>query len=235
MKPKILLIIPAFNEEKSLEKTLAPVLQSKYDYIVINDGSTDRTCKILEKNHYNHINLIASLGIGGAVQTGYKYAKDNNYDIAIQFDADGQHDLNSVDQLIIPILSSKANFVIGSRFVNKSASNFKSSALRRVGIRLISNFIYLLSRKRIYDTTSGFRAADKSAISYFADNYPREYPEPVSSFELIKLRYKIAEVPVTMHKRSSGKSSIHSYKSAYYVLNVMLSILIVQLRRNHHA
>ena len=229
---KIILIIPAYNEEKSIKNTISLISNTNYDYIIINDGSSDQTEQILIDNHYNHINLCFNLGIGGAVQTGYQYALEKGYDIAVQFDADGQHDIASIKDLIQPIIEDKADFVIGSRFIQKNSTPFKSSFLRRVGIRLISNVIFLFSKVRIYDTTSGFRAAGKKAITYFAENYPKEYPEPVSDYELIKLGFKVAEVPAKMHERTAGKSSIHSWKSAYYVINVLLSIFVIKLRRN---
>ena len=229
MAKKVLLIIPAHNEEASIQKTVESI--KNYDYIIINDGSTDQTEQILIDNHYNFISLCFNLGIGGAVQTGYKYALENGYDVAVQFDADGQHDANSIKDLVQPIINGEADFTIGSRFIRKNSENFKSSFLRRVGIRLISNFIFLFSRTRIYDTTSGFRAANKEVITHFAENYPKEYPEPVSNYELIKLGYKIKEIPVKMHEREAGKSSIHSWKSAYYVINVLLSIFVIKKRR----
>lgn len=228
---KIILIIPAFNEEKSIKDTIELVTKTGYDYIVINDGSTDKTEQILSENNYNFVSLCFNLGIGGAVQTGYRYALENNYDIAIQFDADGQHDIESIKDLIQPILDNQADFTIGSRFIKKNSSNFKSSFLRRIGIHLISNVIFLFSKNRIYDTTSGFRAANKKVIKYFTENYPKEYPEPISDYELIKFGYKVTEVPVKMHERTAGKSSIHSWKSAYYVINVLLSIFVIKLRR----
>ena len=228
-QPKIILIIPAHNEEESIEKTVNSI--QSYDYIIINDGSTDSTKQILEKNHYSYLDLRFNLGIGGAVQTGYKYALKHDYDIAIQFDADGQHDANSIKDLIKPIIDGEADFTIGSRFIKKNSTNFKSSFLRRVGIRLISNVIFIFSKKRIYDTTSGFRAANKEIIKYFAKYYPKEYPEPISDFELIKLGFRVKEVAVEMHERKAGKSSIHSWKNAYYVFNVLLSILILKVRR----
>ena len=231
--PKILLIIPAFNEQDSICDTINIVTKTPYDYIIVNDGSIDNTANLLDQKHFNHIDLVFNLGIGGAVQTGYKYAYDNNYDIAIQFDADGQHDIESVKDLIQPIIDQKADFVIGSRFINKKGNNFKSSFLRRAGIRLISFIIYLFTRKRIYDTTSGFRASNRKVISLFAEQYPREYPEPISDFELIKKKFQVKEVPAKMHERKAGKSSIHSWKSAYYVINVILSIISIAIRRQH--
>lgn len=229
--PKILLIIPAYNEQDSILSTINTIKKFPYDYIIINDGSTDNTANIIKQNRLNHVNLIFNLGIGGAVQTGYKYALENNYDIAIQFDADGQHDIESIKNLIQPIIDNRADFTIGSRFIKKNSDNYKSSFLRRVGIRLISNVIFIFSKKRIFDTTSGFRAANKNVIKYFAHHYPKEYPEPISDFELIKLGYKVLETPAKMHERTAGKSSIHSWKSAYYVFNVLLSILILKVRR----
>ncbi len=230
--PKILLIIPAYNEEESITSTIKTVSTSPYDYIIINDGSTDNTGSILNNTNANHIDLCFNLGIGGAVQTGYKYAYENNYDIAIQFDADGQHDINYIEKLIQPIKDNEADLVIGSCFIDKSLKNNRSSIVRRFGIHFLSNIIKLFSRKRIYDPTSGFRAANRSVIELFANNYPLEYPEPISNFELLKYsKYRIKEVPVRMNKRQAGRSSIHSWKNVYAAFNVFLSILILSLGR----
>lgn len=234
MAERVLIIIPAYNEEKTIEKTVESVIKSGYDYIVINDGSTDSTEEILEKNNYNHISLIFNLGIGGAVQTGYKYARDNNYDIAIQVDADGQHDISFIKDLIKPIKDKEANLVIGSNFVDKNNRHQRSSKIRRLGIKFLSNTVLILSHKRVYDITSGFRAADKKVIERFADNYPTEYPEPVSNFDLLRTsNITIKEVPVIMNKRQGGKSSITPRKTTYAAFNVLLSILILSLRRKH--
>lgn len=234
-KVNTILIIPAYNEQDSIKKTIDSILQAGYDYIVINDGSTDSTPDILNQNNYNHINLLSNLGIGGAVQTGYMYAYENNYDIAIQFDADGQHDINYIDKLIQPIEKDQANLVIGSCFVDKTLKNQRSSKIRRFGIYFLSNIIKLFSGKRIHDPTSGFRAADKKVIEIFAKDYPQEYPEPISNFELLRFsNLKIKEVPVKMKKREAGHSSIHSWKSIYATINVFLSILILSLGKKKH-
>ena len=161
-----------------------------------------------------------------------KYAYNNNYDIAIQFDGDGQHDVNYVKDIIEPIKKNKANMVIGSRFIDNSSSDFKSSAARRLGINIISFFIKLVTGKRIYDTTSGFRAADKELIKKFAYNYPVEYPEPVSTTEILKDGYSVDEVAVSMNDRTGGVSSIRAWKNIYYMINVILSILIIGIGRN---
>ena len=230
--PKVLLIIPAYNEEKNILTVYKNICdynkkaKTKLDVVFINDGSIDATEKILCENNINHIKLIQNLGIGGAVQTGYKYALYNDYDIAIQFDGDGQHNVNYVEALIKPILEENIDMTIGSRFIDSSSSEFKSSFLRRVGIKLISSCIHFKTRVRIYDTTSGFRASNKNAIAMFAIHYPLEYPEPISSVDVILSGMKIKEVPVSMNERLAGKSSINSWKNIYYMVNVVLSILL---------
>ena len=203
----------------------------QYDCIVINDGSTDKTKKILEDNNIPHINLIHNLGIGGAVQTGYKYAFYNNYDIAVQFDGDGQHDVNYVKNIIDPILDGKADMVIGSRFIDKKSNGFKSSASRRIGIKIISNFIKFATGKKIYDTTSGFRAVSKEIIYDFSLSYPSEYPEPITTAEILKKKYKVSEVSVEMKEREGGVSSIRAWKNIYYMMNVCLALLAIKVRR----
>ncbi len=235
---KILLIIPAYNEEKSILSVVNKIEKynkknnTNYSIIVINDGSTDNTERILCENKINHIKLISNLGIGGAVQTGYKYAYENNFDIAVQFDGDGQHNVEYVKDLVKPIIKDGKNMVIGSRFIDKSISKFKSSKTRQVGIKIISAFIKMTTKQKIYDTTSGFRAIDKKLINEFQENYPLEYPEPVSTTLILKRRgLKTEEVPVSMNERSAGVSSIRMWKNVYYMINVCLSILMIKLRR----
>ena len=234
LKQKILLIIPAYNEEACILDTVKKIdkynknNKTKYDYIVINDGSKDNTEDILVNNNINHIKLVQNLGIGGAVQTGYKYAYLNDYDIAVQYDGDGQHDVSYVEKLIQPIIDGKANMTVGSRFIDSKSSSFKSSAARRLGIKIISWCIKHKTNVRVYDTTSGFRAADKNVIAMFVDNYPVEYPEPISTVNVLLNKYKVKEIPVSMNERTTGKSSINSWKNAYYMINVILSILIMK-------
>lgn len=162
---------------------------------MVNDGSKDKTGEICEKNKLNHINLVHNLGIGGAMQTGYKYALENDYDIAIQFDGDGQHDVNYVEDIIKPIMDGNADFVIGSRFL-KELSEFKSTGTRRFCIKIISFFIKLFTVTKNADTTSDFRVGNKKIITELAQNYPTKYPEPVSTTELLKKGYKVEEVAV---------------------------------------
>ena len=231
---KILLIIPSYNEEENVLENYQKIIdynktnKTNYDAIVINDGSKDRTEDICIENNIPYITLVHNLGIGGDVQTGYKYAKEHGYDIAVQFDGDGQHDVRFVKKIVEPIFKNKADMVIGSRFIDKSVSTFKSSKSRRMGISIISFFIKLVTGKKIYDTTSGFRAINKDLINCFADDYPVEYPEPVSSTKILKKKYRIEEVAVSMNERTGGVSSLGKiWKQAYYMFNVILSIILV--------
>lgn len=230
---KVLMIIPAYNEELNIENTINKIKKYKkkssneIDYIIINDGSSDNTEKICLKNNYNVINLVHNLGIGGAVQTGYKYALKNDYDIAIQFDGDGQHDENYIDNLVEEIKKGN-NFIIGSRFISE-LSKFKSTGTRRMGIKILSFLIKLCTGKKIYDPTSGFRAGDKKVIKLFANHYPTEYPEPESTVELISKGFKVKEIPVEMHEREFGSSSIKPLKSIYYMFSVSISIVIASV------
>lgn len=232
---KVLLIIPSYNEEENVLNNYKRIIKhnekykTNYDVIIVNDGSKDKTEKICKENNIPYISLIHNLGIGGAVQTGYKYAYEHGYDVAVQFDGDGQHDVRYVENIIKPIKDKKADMVIGSRFIDKRSSEFKTSRARRIGIKLISFFIKIITKKKIYDTTSGFRAVDKKLIERFASNYPVEYPEPVSTTEVLRLGYRVEEIPVSMNERENGVSSIKDWKNVYYMINVILSIVIIGL------
>ncbi len=238
MEKKVLLIIPAYNEEKNILKVYQSILsynkkkKASYDVIVINDGSRDHTREILEDNDIPHINLVHNLGIGGAVQTGYKYAFEHDYDIAVQFDGDGQHDVTYVQKLVDPILEGKADLVIGSRFLDKYSSAFKSTWIRRIGIQWISFMIRVFTHRKITDTTSGFRAVNRNIIACFAHSYPVDSPEPSSFVSIAKKGYRTLEIPVSMKERDGGISSITSnfWKPIYYMIDVSLSIVITSLK-----
>lgn len=225
---KILLIIPAYNEEENILSVCRKIKEydDKLDYIVINDGSKDNTLKILQENNLNHINLIHNLGIGGAVQTGYKYAYENNYDIAIQFDGDGQHDVSYVSKICEPLINGQADICIGTRYLDKTSSEFQSTFMRRLGANIISAFIRIFCGKKITDPTSGFRAANCKVIEEFAKDYPIEYPEPESTVCLLVNGYKVQEVPVSMNERTGGVSSIRLWKTVDYMVKVVLAIII---------
>ncbi len=230
------MIIPAYNEEESILKTVNSVVEYgkkcdfELDYVIINDGSSDNTISICCKNNLNYIDLIQNLGIGGAVQTGYIYADLKKYDIAVQFDGDGQHDIRSLQNLIAPIVKGEADFVVGSRFID-GTSSFKSTFMRRVGIKWLSLAIYLFSGTKIYDVTSGFRAANRKTIKILAKDYPVDYPEPESIVSLVKNGISVSEAQVNMFERESGVSSISSWKSIYYMVKVTLAIFCAGLQR----
>ncbi len=235
---KTLLIIPAYNEEANILKTIRSIERynekhaKKFDLIVINDGSTDRTETVLTDNQIPHLTHVKNRGIGAAVQSGYKYALKNKYDFAVQIDGDNQHDVAYVEKILTP-LETDADLVIGSRFVTKNGKkdNFQSSFARRLGIKLISGAIKQKTGVRIYDTTSGFRAANRATIKLFAKDYPVKYPEPISTAELILNGGKVVEVPAKMKARDGGKSSIHGFKNIAYMLDVLSSILRLKKTR----
>lgn len=232
VKNKKLIIIPAFNESENILNTVNDIKNkaSDFDYIVINDCSKDDTLSILKNNNLNYINLPVNLGIGGAVQTGYKYALENGYDLAVQVDGDGQHDPQYLSALSESLNREKADMVIGSRFIENKG--FQSTFMRRVGILYFTNLINILTGYRITDPTSGFRMVNRKVIELFASDYPRDYPEPESIVSLLKRNLKIIEVPVEMKERQGGVSSIKMWNSVYYMVKVTIAILVECTRNN---
>lgn len=226
-----LIIIPAFNEESNIEKTVSAIKKTAvdFDYVVINDCSGDHTREICKKNGYNVVNLPINLGIGGAVQTGYKYAYEHGYDVAVQVDGDGQHDPEFLSLMADYLMDHELDMVIGSRFIEKRG--FQSSKARRMGIVFFSCLIKLLTGKRITDPTSGLRMIGRNAMGLFATDYPRDYPEPESVVAVLRRGMKVEEIPVIMHERTGGVSSISLKKSVYYMVKVTLAILIERIRK----
>lgn len=228
---KKLIIIPAYNEEDNIERTVKSILRAAkdFDYVVINDCSTDRTREICEKNRYNVVNLPINLGIGGAVQTGYKYALMHGYEIAVQVDGDGQHNPEFLNEMAAYIEKRKADIVIGSRFIEKEG--FQSSITRRLGITFFSLLIKALTGVVVTDPTSGLRMTGRKAIEMFAQDYPRDYPEPESIVAVLRKRFTIQEIPVVMREREGGVSSISFKRSIYYMVKVTLAMLIERIRK----
>ena len=228
---KKLIIIPAYNEEANIVKTVESIERDAvgFDYIVINDCSTDRTKEICEEHGFHYVDPPINLGIGGAVQTGYKYAWENGYDMAVQVDGDGQHDPEFLELMAEYLETHQVDMVIGSRFIEKQG--FQSSGMRRVGIRFFSGLIRLMTGKTITDPTSGLRMAGRNVIELFSKDYPRDYPEPESVVAILRKGLKVAEVPVIMREREGGVSSISMKKSVYYMVKVTLAILIERIRR----
>lgn len=228
---KKLIIIPAYNEQESIKKTVEDIMEKAphFDYIVINDCSTDKTKEICETEEFNVIHLPVNLGIGGAVQTGYLYAARNGYDIAVQVDGDGQHDPQFLSKMADYMEAEHADMVIGSRFIDKEG--FQSSGARRVGIKYFTMLIKLLTGTKITDPTSGLRMVNREIIEFFAEEYPKDYPEPESVVAILRRKKKVLEIPVIMRERSGGVSSISMKKSVYYMIRVSLAILIERIRK----
>ncbi len=233
-KTKTIIIVPAFNEEEVIGGTLETLIRLKQqvdhlEICVVNDGSTDNTKQIIEQYPVVQIHLPQNLGIGGAVQTGYKYAYRNNYDIAVQFDADGQHNAEDLFRLIRPILNDEADMVIGSRFLTRT--HYKGSKLRRIGIYYFYVILKMLTRQKFTDPTSGYRAINRNVLEIFVNRYPKDYPEPEVLIQLHKSGLRMKEIPAYMKERQGGKSSISSWRSIYYMAKVTLSIFMQKIER----
>lgn len=223
---KILVIIPVYNEEQNIENVITQLTTYAPDvtYLIVNDCSRDDTVHICKKRRFNYISLPINLGIGGGVQAGYQYALANDFDIAIQMDGDGQHDARYINQIIQPILNDEADIVIGSRFL--TGEGFQSSRLRRTGITFLSYLIKICSGSDIKDVTSGFRAVNRRFIRLYAKEYSQDYPEPEAIIAATINKGRIKEVPVIMHERESGSSSINIWNSIYYMIKVSIAIFI---------
>jgi len=230
MPVKIIAIVPAYNEENNIALVIADLRKYQPDIkiVILNDASTDQTEKVARASGVTVLNLAVNLGIGGAVQTGFIYARDEKYDIAFQFDGDGQHLASEIDKLLEPLIRKETDVVIGSRFLEKGG--FRSSLVRQAGIRLISLVNKLLTGRKIMDSTSGFRAFNQKAIAFLAENYSQDYPEPEAVVRLFRNGFKILEVPVQMRARLSGRSSIRPIHSFYYIIKVLLSNMIGESR-----
>lgn len=228
---KKIAIIPAYNESAGIVNTVNDILENApgFDYVVINDRSKDNTLQVCIDNGLNVVNLPLNLGIGGAVQTGYWYALENDYDIAVQFDGDGQHDAKYLNDMADYLVENNYDMVIGSRFIKKEG--FQSSSTRRFGIKYFTFLIKLLTGQKITDPTSGYRMGNRSIIEQFANAYPKDYPEPETVVAIIDKGKKVSEVPVIMRARETGVSSISLKKSVYYMGKVTLAMIMERLRK----
>lgn len=228
---KKLIIIPAYNESENIERTIRSIEKyaSDFDYVIVNDCSTDNTKNICIRNQFNFVDLPINLGIGGAVQTGYRYAYEEGYDIAVQVDGDGQHDPKFLEEMSDYLEHNKLDMVIGSRFINQEG--FQSSGTRRIGIKYFTILIRILTGNKITDPTSGLRMTNRDIIKMFAYDYPKDYPEPESVVAILRRKKKVREIPVVMKAREGGISSISPRKSIYYMVKVTLAILIECIRK----
>ncbi len=229
---EVLIIIPAFNEAQNILATVNQLrnLDISYDYIVVNDGSSDSTYQICVDNNIPVLDLKMNLGIGGAVQTGYKYAIRNAYKYAVQFDGDGQHIADYIDEILNYLENENADICIGSRFLSKQ-DTYEIEWNRKLGIKIIHSLLKWLIHKNVTDPTSGFRACNLKSMHLFAQHYPSEYPEPSSLVLLNKYHLKIVEFPVRMNKRSNGVSSITYLNTFYYMINVCTLMILIRLSK----
>ena len=229
---KILAIVPAYNESGNIERTVNEIksVPLPLDVLVVNDGSVDTTAFKAKNSGGRVISLPFNLGIGGAVQTGFQFAEKNKYDFAVQIDGDGQHDLRYLPALLASVMKEEADVTIGSRFI-KPFLGYQSSFVRRIGIHFFAGLISFLTRYRITDSTSGFRAFNKRAIKVFAKYYPQDFPEPESIVVAKQLGMRIMEVPVEMRKRAAGQSSIRYFYTLYYMVKVTFAILLSMLKK----
>lgn len=227
MKRKILVLIPAYNEEANIGKTIEDVFSSGVDVsiLVINDGSKDKTAKKVLEKGVKLISLPYNLGIGGAVQTGFRYAYENHYDVAVQIDGDYQHDAKYLKDLLALLEHNEADMIIGSRFL-PPFSVYQSSFARRFGIHFFAGLISFLTGEKVTDPTSGYRAFNKKLIKVFARYYPHDFPEPEAVLVAKRYQARIKEIPVQMRERFSGQSSIRYFKTMYYMIKVTLAILL---------
>lgn len=227
---RTLIIVPAYNEQDNIVKVIEDYRKlnmSCCDMLVVNDCSTDRTEQILKETGISYLSSPINLGIGGAVQLGYRYARRYGYDIAIQIDGDGQHDIRYIKEMIEYLEADHADIVIGSRFIEKKG--FQSSVSRRIGIKILSVLILLCTGKRVLDVTSGYRAISRRFIEIYAQDYPEDYPEPEAIVVAVMHCGRIKEIPVCMKERESGISSINFKKSVYYMIKVTLAILVCRI------
>ena len=226
MNKRIAVIIPAYNEEQTVGEVVRGVkaLGQGFDAVVINDSSMDRTAQSAEAAGATVIELPYNLGIGGAVQTGFKYALMHGYDACIQVDGDGQHPPAEIVKVVEPLFVNDCDMVIGSRFVGRT--EYRVAFMRALGIKIISIFLRITCGMRVKDTTSGFRAINRRAMSFFAKEYPQDYPEPESLLFAHKKKFRVVEVPITMKDRQHGISSITPFRAAYYMVKVLLAMTI---------
>ena len=228
---KKLAIIPAYNEMGNIEKTVNDIREHarSFDYIVIDDCSTDDTAKICEEQGFPFISLPMNLGIGGSVQTGYLYAVKHGYEIAVQLDGDGQHNASYLEEMAEYLKEHELDMLIGSRYIERRG--FQSSFARRVGIHYFTFLIGLLTGKRITDPTSGMRMVNQRPMELFARKYPRAFPEPESLTMILKQKYRVEELPVIMNERETGKSSISVSKSVKYMFQVTAAVIRAAFHR----
>jgi glycosyltransferase involved in cell wall biosynthesis len=225
-------IVPAFNEEQNIARVVAELLDfdAGLDVLVVSDGSADRTAENAEAAGARVLRLPFNLGIGGAVQAGFRYAWQHGYELAVRCDGDGQHVPSELPKVVAPVVDGSADIAVGSRFAG--GDGYRSSGARRVGIRVLATVVSAIARQRVTDTTSGFQALNRRALGLFAADYPHDYPEVEGMVMTIRHRLTLVEVPVRMREREHGQSSITALRSVYYMAKVLTALFIGLFRRN---
>lgn len=233
---KVLITVPAYNEAGNVGRTVQEILSApiSVDVLVIDDGSKDTTAQEAGQTAALVASLPFNLGIGGAVQTGFRYAFNEGYSCVVQIDGDGQHDVTYLKELLTPIFQGEADMTIGSRFIGPF-QGYRSSFVRRLGINFFARLISFLTGYAVTDPTSGFRAYNRRAIKAFAENYPYDFPEPEAIVVAQRAGLRVKEVPVQMRKRAAGVSSIRYMKTLYYMVKVTVAILLDMLKRKKVA
>jgi glycosyltransferase involved in cell wall biosynthesis len=224
-------ILPAYNEERNVGRVIDELqaLDPGLDVVVVSDGSTDGTVDVAISRGVYVVALPYNLGIGGAVQTGFRYAWEEGYELAVRLDGDGQHDPAELRALVAPVVAGEADLAVGSRFV--SGGGYRSSAARRVGIRILARVVSWIAHQRLTDTTSGFQAANRRAIGVYAADLPHDYPEVEGIVMAIKHQIRLVEVPVTMREREHGRSSIGALASIYYMVKILVALFVDLFRK----
>jgi len=226
-------LVPALNEERTIASVVAELraFDAQLEVLVIDDGSHDRTAEVARRAGARVLRLPYNLGIGGAVQTGFRYAFENGFDLAVRVDGDGQHDPSQLAAVIGPVARGETDIAVGSRYLGPRGEGYRSSATRRIGIRILARIVSLLTRQRITDPTSGFQALNRKAITLFAADYPHDYPEVEAIVLVERHRLRLVEVPIAMRPRAAGRSSIRALSSVYYMVKVLLALFVGTFRR----
>jgi glycosyltransferase involved in cell wall biosynthesis len=226
-------LVPAFNEEANVGRVIDEIraFDPALDVVVVDDGSYDRTAEVARAHGATVVRLPFNLGIGGAVQTGFRFAFEHDYDLAVRLDGDGQHDPSELERILAPVVGGEADIAVGSRFAGEH-DGYRSSRPRRIGIRLLAWVVSRIVGRRVTDTTSGFQALNRRAIELFAHDYPHDYPEVEATIMVSRHRLRSVEVPVSMRERGGGRSSITALRSVYYMVKVLLAIFVGLFRRN---
>jgi hypothetical protein len=229
---RLVAVVPAWNEAGAIGTVVDEIraVDPTIDVVVVDDASDDDTADVAERHGATVLRLLFNIGIGGAVQTGLRYARDEGYDLAVRLDGDGQHDASEIPRILAPVEAGRANLVIGSRFVDGSGG-YRPPLARRLGIRVFARLVSLLGGQRVTDTTSGFVALDRRGLELFAAEYPHDYPEVEATLVALKSGLRLTQVQVEMRERTTGSSSITFVRSLYYIVKVMLALLVASLRR----